>query len=1691
MLKRLIFAVFVLGLFFTLNGTAISDSALKDWSEPAYVAPVVDADVPQEFQQAQALYKEFDPAEHLYVGDDFNLMPRERSGWFCGAQVPYGSYSWLWLVPDGGDSVYANRFVMPQGQMGCTLTYAWGVVYYGSGGLSVGNPTMRWYLWEDNGFGLPGTLLDSVDRLIMDPATTTGAWWHGVDFSPASNSTGLWHVFDEGESYLVGWKTVQDPQSGVDDVIGTISDDADGPYLGEKRGVMMRDNVWGTMFDFFGAELCQWIDIEYCGWETPPSDCYQKTEFEGITHITALPHYGTLTEQRYQSFIATKRETLYSVEVSVYGGAADPLYPGEGDGSLDVSVAIYDDNAGFPGAQVGSMVTWPGGTYPLFPSNIEFDMLGENGGDNFVFEPGQMYHIVISTSGIAGLTYEYIAINVDSPSGRAGWFDTHDTEGGGNIWYVSGYDYGIFVNVCTDAFDECQYYWTGYYGGSVYPIPDANPILGWGQAIPTQGDECAVRYIEIWMYRHSVGDAERPDMYTYNSEVNVYSDVDGAPGNLLGQIVLTPQDYADAGYTGPDYFGFIPIRIYDLNIIVPPGQCFIELRSLAPDQDHGIRLLMATDGEGQYAGGLWCYAPAFGGWLNNPFGWVEPAAADIEAEICCIPYSERDCFENERAGEDWFTYQHDYARSGASYNSVGEHPECNLNVNWYYEHPSDMSLYNSPVIVGDKVATGFDSHYKVFDLSSGSELYTLTGPNFGACRSTPTVAVIDIEGTPTEVIFIAGGTSQGVACHDFSDGSLIWERVVTGPSTMYGYVLYSSFTVLTIGDTEVLYWATEDGNIMAAEAATGALYAGWTAGPNGNPVNVGMPIANKSGCTDGEYLYFGAYTATVVDGDIFKVDGATGAYETLVIHGGGLQATTVYPDGPQVGEGFTGGIAYEDGIIYANSRISDADHPGDGVLYAINTADLSIKWAVASARVWFGTPVIDMARIYCAYLSYWVTPPIGGQAAAFNKETGAFLWAFEPPGGDGYWCDPLLTCEPYGYPDHLFLNGHQGFLSCVNTSDGTEIFRRRFDYGDYSRSCGLALSATRDLVAQNNFGGLACLSLDLTKGDRPRLQIQTYNPEMAVEFGAATNLPVETPPLLYNSGCADLTITAITVDLECDDNYVPEFSAMAVRPDVMDRASSIADKLTKGFEAKAPRMTEFTDDDFAVRSERGEKILNAGAMVLPDVLNDPPILLPVMPYALGADEEITVTFDVNQSLISRGPQYFCIEVESDDPDFYLNSGAFPAPTGDNDFPSISVTLVGGCLRQYAELEFGEASDNVQLVYNTGCLGDADDGPGFTINADAGSFFQGSYVYAITQHRLATAAPDWRGRGGFHLSMQADPNWCDGMCAPNLTEDVQVGEISSDGETYDPVYATVVCKSYLDSCQNFDDGTGVYVWYNYDSPFDNDSTMGLFLNTRTVGANGIAALDDFTVEIMEVTERNDAEVLGWKFGAIIDYDIGSDTADIDRDVSTAWAYTLGGGGDVVWGVIKLPFGCGEADGENYNFEPMKNVVAIDAGQALWGDFFWDSAYHYMTLDPGAYGHSITGSLADDQEFFCTITENDFEGLETYVFAVAHFAMHGVTDPTVSDEFGHIALLANKWCGFGRGDVNDDGAINLADLVWLNNYVHVDGPGPIPFMHCGDVDGTPGVDAGDVTFMIDFYFGSRRQQRKHRSWWPGHR
>ena len=59
-------------------------------------------------------------------------------------------------------------------------------------------------------------------------------------------------------------------------------------------------------------------------------------------------------------------------------------------------------------------------------------------------------------------------------------------------------------------------------------------------------------------------------------------------------------------------------------------------------------------------------------------------------------------------------------------------------------------------------------------------------------------------------------------------------------------------------------------------------------------------------------------------------------------------------------------------------------------------------------------------------------------------------------------------------------------------------------------------------------------------------------------------------------------------------------------------------------------------------------------------------------------------------------------------------------------------------------------------------------------------------------------------------------------------------------------------------------------------------------------------------------------------------------------------------------------------------------------------------------------------------------------------------------------------------FIRGDANGNGEIHIEDIVYLVNYLFMDGPPP-PTVKSGDANCDEVVDVADVIYLMNYLFG----------------
>ena len=56
---------------------------------------------------------------------------------------------------------------------------------------------------------------------------------------------------------------------------------------------------------------------------------------------------------------------------------------------------------------------------------------------------------------------------------------------------------------------------------------------------------------------------------------------------------------------------------------------------------------------------------------------------------------------------------------------------------------------------------------------------------------------------------------------------------------------------------------------------------------------------------------------------------------------------------------------------------------------------------------------------------------------------------------------------------------------------------------------------------------------------------------------------------------------------------------------------------------------------------------------------------------------------------------------------------------------------------------------------------------------------------------------------------------------------------------------------------------------------------------------------------------------------------------------------------------------------------------------------------------------------------------------------------------------------------RGDADDNGSINVTDIIYLNNYLYAGGPPP-PCMDQGDVDDSGSINVTDPIYLSNWLF-----------------
>lgn len=1457
----------------------------------------------------------------------------------------------------------------------------------------------------------------------------------------------------------------------------------------------------------------------------PYSVCrYIQPSFQYFWPSFPAPNFdlsGRLLDGWGQRFTAG-RDTLKTVVIPLYIDPS-PKYAGTNE-TNGLTVQVWGDDGGgrvdYTSGPIATRVI-PGGLDNIFPTTHEDLSSGaiveylevDFSSDLIFFDEGGQFHVTVQMTSenpddgavipiihdfgdeAGSVNYNYSSVwtlVADDPIFRSAW--------------QNAFDWCLGVELCGDEFSTCnyQFLYDQISGGTNAGIPmDDNTRWNCGGAAQlckasVDGSGARIERIRFQLldevpYGGEPGDNGNPLVKAVIWTAGSGDYGDPVPNEIIWESdPFTPAYFPewndltiiDVNTTGDFYVGYLPV-------INNPGT------------DYFYAALSVGDPEEINGGAViwyWPWYDVYGSpnqWVQGDLFYGENADLAMEVRYCYNPIPPRNC-----QGDDWVTLQHDFQRSGASGTELGN-ARCFLEHDWDYTDTFGNAQWVGPIIYNGSLITTFKSssgtEYTVRDLATKEVEYTFDFD--GEVKGMPTA--YHVEALATDVLFVTGGTDDAVVrAIDLATGLPIWtissksDAVNLMPSGMsLGEInQFSNFMILNDGSDDILYFSTTYGRVFAVYAATGQQY--WDA-PYQHP---GYAYTLRSGATDGiDKLFYAIQTST--SGDMVCLDAFTGAvnwklsddgFKNYEVFGGGVTSQT-----------FQSGIAVDvlDGApkVYVVSTVTGAP-PREAILYQVDAeTGVTTAYTATNGVGYYNTPVIGRNRVFLPSQTTLDQPVHGVDLQAYSKRDLTIAWGVKFGrfvGDDVFDADLLLTCESFGGGDLLFGMDHYGYLRCINVDEGVELFHRRVDYGTGEQQGGNGAIGRdnldrRHLVWQSIYG-----VYDMVMGSeaRARLQLMSYENRAIVPFGNDPDYQVTFPDVFMNNGCTDLTADIAISDVSNGAGRPP---LLAVPEQLDAKARSIADLLSDAENLKqlvTHNVIKPLSAEVYRESDR-KNLVNPAALADMSWINTP-----LVNTTTPARERGDITVTINQGLVGRGVhRFYASFTNMNDDDYWLNvSMNHPAP-------EVQLDFVGGCLVEMTELRFGDGGANIQYVFNTARLAThAENDITYGFDIDGGNvnadhlplLYAGHYILGTSDRRIAFNCRPWV-RGATEAEAWASwlPDIYDGECAPKLQEDVQLGSWSDDGVTYHPIYGNVVDNNSIDSVQNFAQPDGSWWWDDSEAPYDNDSTMGLAIHHRHLGVydhgQGVTDILDYmnnvTVEIMEVTERNGRALPGWYIGSYLDFDFRSSTAYVDTtlwdpEYSIAWGFCLQDYSPrPLAGMISLPMNfCGNPSDPFYR-EGMLNAMALNQRQGMWMDGhdvpFLDSAYRYMTRPSGLYSHDSLPP-ANDQASSFTFTHHDFAPNETFSFATAYFEFEDYNMPTETyGRMAPMALILNKWMGFGRGDVNNDNKIDLSDVVYLANYVNYNGPGPIPFLYLGNVNAASsgaGIDMADVMFLVNYYF-----------------
>jgi hypothetical protein len=438
--------------------------------------------------------------------------------------------------------------------------------------------------------------------------------------------------------------------------------------------------------------------------------------------------------------------------------------------------------------------------------------------------------------------------------------------------------------------------------------------------------------------------------------------------------------------------------------------------------------------------------------------------------------------------------------------------------------------------------------------------------------------------------------------------------------------------------------------------------------------------------------------------------------------------------------------------------------------------------------------------------------------------------------------------------------------------------------------------------------------------------------------------------------------------------------------------------------------------------------------------------------------------------LGRGQDANDLEFDMDDPDFNYNGS--PVAT-------FHILYQGGCVFAQDTINFN-TDGSLETVFNHGALGD-DGGNEWNFGADANGpdadLFDGSLILA-GDSVAGGLAPDFGAQlfiDMFGNQERFVPNVAPvgGACGFDVYTGLTLGAYRDGGCPGTPVdiHGEMVVVSYSDT--NF-----------AATPGTPGAAIGLDIVMTEVGTLD-PLYGDFKLIRWEFTNR-DAVAKGPIYpGTFFDWDVnaGTDNNGIVSDVFNGYALWSRPVGTIAYGMMNINqphtyAGVDPSVDSPYRIAIFSNPTRVydPAPWDMGSDAKLQTVWSQLVNEAPLRIHDGPGTNEDKSALLIHQPMN----FGPNGSAAIHQAVYGVdassdVPATIEANAAALAKRAARWSGFARGDVNDDGLVDLADVCWLQGGNHI-----YPDAYSGDTDADGDNDAADIARLLSYVSGNAGDQ-----------